>query len=127
MDDDPFPLFKRFFPGGINSVRGYRNRTLGPEDENGREYGGSKQVVNNLELIFPLINSAGFRGVVFYDIGQAFDDNESIGIDQMRQGWGYGVRWMSPLGPIRVEFGYPINRQPGERGVQTMFSFGAPL
>lgn len=127
LDDDPFPLFKRFFPGGINSVRGYRNRTLGPEDENGREYGGSKQVVNNLELIFPLINSAGFRGVVFYDIGQAFDDNESIGIDQMRQGWGYGVRWMSPLGPIRVEFGYPINRQPGERGVQTMFSFGAPL
>ena len=127
LDDDPFPLFKRFFPGGINSVRVYRNRTLGPEDENGREYGGSKQVVNNLELIFPLINSAVFRGVVFYDIGQAFDDNESIGIDQMRQGWGYGVRWMSPLGPIRVEFGYPINRQPGERGVQTMFSFGAPL
>lgn len=126
-NDDPFPLFKRFFPGGINSVRGYRNRTLGPEDENGREYGGSKQFVNNFELIFPLINSAGFRGVVFYDIGQAFDDNESIGIDQMRQGWGYGVRWMSPLGPIRVEFGYPINRQPGERGVQTMFSFGAPL
>lgn len=127
LNDDPFPLFKRFFPGGINSVRGYRNRTLGPEDENGREYGGSKQFVNNLELIFPLINSAGFRGVVFYDIGQAFDDNQSIGIDQMRQGWGYGVRWMSPMGPIRVEFGYPINRQPGERGVQTMFSFGAPL
>ncbi len=127
LNDDPFPLFKRFFPGGINSVRGYRNRTLGPEDADGREYGGSKQFVNNLEVIFPLINSAGFRGVVFYDVGQAFDDNESIGIDQLRQAWGYGVRWNSPLGPIRVEFGYPINKQPGERGVQTMFSFGAPL
>lgn len=127
LNDDPFPLFRRFFPGGINSVRGYGNRTLGPEDENGREYGGSKQIVNNLELIFPLINSAGFKGVVFYDVGQAYDDDQSITIDELRQAWGYGIRWNSPLGPIRVEFGYPIDRQPGERSVQTMFSFGAPL
>ena len=127
LNDDPFPLFRRFFPGGINSVRGYRNRTLGPEDENGREYGGSKQFVNNVELIFPLVNSAGFRGVVFYDVGQAFDDDESIEIDALRQAWGYGIRWASPMGPIRVEFGYPIARQDGERGVQTMFSFGAPM
>lgn len=127
LNDDPFPLFRRFFPGGINSVRGYRNRTLGPEDENGREYGGSKQFVNNLELIFPLINSAGFKGVVFYDVGQAFDDDQSIELDALRQAWGYGIRWNSPMGPIRVEFGYPIARQDGERGVQTMFSFGAPL
>jgi outer membrane protein insertion porin family len=127
LNDDPFPLFRRFFPGGINSVRGYRNRTLGPEDLNGREYGGSKQFVNNLELIFPLINSAGFKGVIFYDAGQAFDDNEPIDIGALRQAWGYGIRWNSPMGPIRVEFGYPIARQDGERGVQTMFSFGAPL
>lgn len=127
LNEDPFPLFRRFFPGGINSVRGYRNRTLGPEDQNGREYGGSKQFVNNLELIFPLINSAGFKGVVFYDVGQAFDDNQSIAIDALRQAWGYGVRWNSPMGPIRIEFGYPIARQDGERGVQTMFSFGAPI
>jgi len=127
LNDDPFPLFRRFFPGGINSVRGYRNRTLGPEDENGREYGGSKQFVNNVELIFPLINSAGFKGVIFYDVGQAFDDDQSIEIDALRQAWGYGIRWNSPMGPIRVEFGYPIARQEGERGVQTMFSFGAPM
>jgi outer membrane protein insertion porin family len=127
LNDDPFPLFKRYFPGGINSVRGYRNRTLGPEDENGREYGGSKQLVNNLELIFPLINSAGFKGVIFYDVGQAFDDDEPIAVDALRQAWGYGIRWNSPMGPIRVEFGHPIARQENERGVQTMFSFGAPL
>lgn len=127
LNDDPFPLFRRFFPGGINSVRGYRNRTLGPQDINGKYYGGSKQLVNNLEMIFPLLNSAGFKGVVFYDFGQAYDDNQSIKVDEMRQAWGYGIRWNSPLGPIRVEFGYPIDRRPGERGVQTMFSFGAPL
>jgi outer membrane protein insertion porin family len=127
LNDDPFPLYRRFFPGGINSVRGYRNRTLGPQDAEGNYYGGSKQLVNNVEMIFPLINSAGFKGVVFYDVGQAYDDNQSIDLSLMRQAWGYGIRWNSPLGPIRVEFGYPIDRQDGERGVQTMFSFGAPL
>jgi outer membrane protein insertion porin family len=127
LNDDPFPLFRRFFPGGINTVRGYRNRTLGPTDINGQEYGGSKQLVNNLEMIFPLINSAGFKGVVFYDFGQAYDDNQAIAIDELRQAWGYGIRWNSPMGPIRVEFGYPIDRKPGEDAMQTMFSFGAPL
>lgn len=127
LNDNPFPLFRRYFPGGINSVRGFKNRTLGPVDLNGQEYGGSKQLVNNLEMIFPLINSAGFKGVVFYDFGQAYDDNQSIDISGLRQAWGYGIRWASPLGPIRVEFGYPLDKQPGEAGMQTMFSFGAPI
>ena len=126
-DDEPFPLFKRFFPGGINSVRGYKNRTLGPKDENGNEYGGSKEFVNNLEVIFPLINSAGFKGVVFYDIGNAFDDGVSIDFGELREAYGYGIRWSSPVGPIRVEFGFPIDREEGESSMVTMFSFGAPL
>jgi outer membrane protein insertion porin family len=126
FNDNPFPLYRRFFPGGINSVRGYRNRTLGPVDINDQEYGGSKQIVNNLEMIFPLVNSAGFKGVVFYDFGQAYDDNKPIAVDELRQAWGYGIRWASPMGPIRVEFGYPIDPQDGEK-MQTMFSFGAPL
>jgi outer membrane protein insertion porin family len=127
FSDEPFPLFRRYFPGGINSVRGYENRSLGPTDLNGKVYGGSKQLVNNLELIFPLINSAGFKGVTFYDFGQAYDDGQAIKFDQLRQAWGYGIRWASPMGPIRVEFGYPIDKQEGEKGMQTMFSFGAPL
>ena len=126
FNDNPFPLYRRFFPGGINSVRGYQNRSLGPVDLNGQVYGGNKQLVNNLELIFPLINSAGFRGVFFYDFGQAYDDNRPISLDELRQAWGYGIRWASPMGPIRVEFGYPIDKQPGD-SMQTMFSFGAPL
>lgn len=126
FNDNPFPLYRRFFPGGINSVRGYKNRSLGPVDLNDQVYGGNKQLVNNLELIFPLINSAGFRGVVFYDFGQAYDDNKPIAVDELRQAWGYGIRWASPMGPIRVEFGYPIDKQPGD-SMQTMFSFGAPM
>jgi outer membrane protein insertion porin family len=124
--DDPFPLFKRYFPGGINSVRGYDPRRLGPS-ENGSVFGGAKQFINNAEIIFPLINSAGIKGVVFYDAGQAFLDDESIDFGALRQSWGAGIRWMSPMGPLRFEFGIPIDRQPGEDSLQPMFTFGAPL
>jgi len=126
-NDEDFPLFRRYFPGGINSVRGYKERSLGPKDENGNEYGGAKELVNNTELIFPLINSAGIKGVTFYDVGQAFDDDENITISDLRQAYGFGLRWYSPLGPIRIELGFPIAREPGERHTVTMFSFGAPL
>lgn len=126
LDDQKFPLFKRYFPGGINSVRGYKDRTLGPKDERGNEYGGSKQFVNNSEIIFPLVESAGLKGVVFYDIGQAYDDDESMDFSMLRQGYGAGLRWISPIGPLRIEFGFPVAREEGESRMVTMFSFGAP-
>jgi outer membrane protein insertion porin family len=126
-NEDPYPLFKRYFPGGINSVRGFKNRSLGPRDDNGNVFGGAKQFVNNTELIFPLINAAGLRGVVFYDIGNAFDDSESIDFGEMREGYGVGIRWSSPLGPIRIEFGFPADRKDDEDSMVTMFSFGAPI
>ncbi len=128
-DDDKLPLFKRFFPGGINSVRGFKPRTLGPKDENGSEYGGAKQFVNNLELIFPFIESAGLKTLVFYDMGQAFDDKEDMDFGELREAWGFGFRWVSPLGPfpLRLEFGYPLDKEDGESSMVTMFSFGAPL
>ncbi|MCB0329200.1 MAG: outer membrane protein assembly factor BamA [Bdellovibrionales bacterium] len=126
-DGDLFPLFRRFFPGGINSVRGFEARKLGPKDANGNEFGGSKQLINNLELIFPLLTSAGLNGVVFYDIGEAFDDDQQIKFSELRQAYGFGLRWNSPLGPIRVEFGIPIDRETGEDSMVTLFSFGAPL
>ena len=126
-DDARFPLFKRYFPGGINTVRGYRNRSLGPKDDRGNEYGGAKQLIYNLDLIFPLINSAGLKGVFFYDWGQAFDDGVNIKFQDLREAYGLGLRWNSPIGPIRIEFGFPIDPQEGEKGMVTMFSFGSPI
>lgn len=125
--DEVLPLFRRYFPGGINSVRGFKNRSLGPKDEDGNEFGGSKEFINNAEIIFPLLSSAGIKGVLFYDIGEAFDDENSINFSDLRQAWGVGVRWFSPLGPIRIEFGFPIDREEGEDSSVPMFSFGAPL
>lgn len=125
-DDDQFPLFRRFFPGGISTVRGYEFRELGPQDEDGNEFGGDKQVVANFEVIFPLFSSAGLNGVVFYDAGEAFNDEESIELGELRQAVGWGFRWRSPIAPLRIEFGYPINREEGESAVVTHFSFGLP-
>lgn len=127
FNDDAFPLFKRFFPGGIDSVRGFEARELGPKDEEGNEYGGNKQLVANFELIFPFFPAIGLKGVVFYDLGNAFDDDVSMDLADLRHAFGWGFRWNSPLGPIRVELGYPIDREEGEDAVQTHFSFGAPL
>jgi outer membrane protein insertion porin family len=126
FNDEDFPLFKRFFPGGINSVRGFDARQLGPKDDQGNEYGGNKQLIGNFEIIYPLIQSVGISGVVFYDIGNAFDDNESIDIGGLRQAVGWGIRWKSPLAPIRIEFGYPLDKEPGDKSFVTNFSFGAP-
>jgi outer membrane protein insertion porin family len=126
-NDDPFPLFRRYFPGGINSVRGYDPRTLGPKDENGREFGGSKEFVNNAEVIFPLINAAGLKGVVFFDMGNAYDDNQSIDFGDLNKSYGFGFRWSSPIGPLRLEFGFPMDKDTGSKNFVPQFSFGAPL
>ncbi len=127
LDDEPLSLYRRFFPGGINSVRGYKNRRLGPEDENGHQYGGASEFVNNAEVIFPIVKSAGLKGVVFYDAGQSFDDGDNVDFGKLRKAYGYGLRWSSPLGPIRIEFGIPIGPEEGESKLVTMFAFGAPF
>lgn len=124
--DDNFPLFRRFFPGGINSVRGFEARELGPRNEEGNEFGGNKQLVSNFELIFPLLSESGVNLLLFYDIGNAFDDEQDIDFDGLRQSVGWGIRWRSPIAPIRIEFGYPLDREEGDNAVVTHFSFGAP-
>lgn len=126
-NDERFPLFRRFFPGGINSVRGFDARELGPKDEQGNEYGGNKQLVLNFEMIFPVLPSVGLQGVAFYDIGNAFDDEEQIEASALRHAVGWGIRWRSPIAPIRIEFGYPLDREEGEKSFVTNFSFGSPL
>lgn len=127
MNNDTFPLFKRFFPGGINSVRGYDSRKMGPKDAQGNEFGGSKQLVANFDLIFPLVNSMGLSGVTFFDIGDAFDDNESIDIGSLRKAVGWGIRWRSPIAPIRIEVGYPLDKEDGDKSMVFNFSFGSPM
>ncbi len=127
ISSDRYPLFQRFFPGGINSIRGYQARQVGPKDDLGNYYGGNKQLILNFETIFPLVPSVGLNGVAFYDAGNAYDDDVNPSLSNLRQAIGWGVRWRSPLAPIRVEIGYPLDKEPGDKPVVVNFSFGAPL
>jgi outer membrane protein insertion porin family len=128
------PLFERYFLGGINSVRGFQERSIAPRapsgcDSNGQNctstevVGGDKAVVVNTELLFPIMESYGVRGVAFFDMGNAFSD--SLNFNDFRRSVGAGVRWMSPFGPLRVELGFPIYKKPHDETSVLGFSIGS--
>jgi outer membrane protein insertion porin family len=129
------PLYERYFPGGINSVRGFRILSMGPKNIviNGLgqgisrdPIGGSSQLIFNNEIIFPIVESLGLKGVVFVDAGNAFSASQGIDITGMRVSSGGGFRWLSPIGPLRIEVGIPINPHIGDDKQTVMFSFGGP-
>ncbi len=133
---DPIPVFERFFAGGINSVRGYPLNSLGPTkrvlgggDPQSADQriavGGHQLALMNLEVEFPIIKPAQIRGVVFFDAGNAFDRENSITWAGMRKGYGFGVRWFSPIGPLRFEWGFPVDPRPGEQKRQFDFTIGS--
>ena len=129
------PLFERYFPGGIDSVRGFRILSLGPQnivtDPFGNivrrdPVGGSQQLIFNNEIIFPIVESLGLKGVVFIDAGNAFSAAQGIDMGEMRVASGGGFRWLSPIGPLRIEIGFPLNPRVGDDKQAVMFSFGGP-
>ena len=143
----PPPFNELYLLGGANSLRGFDWFTVGrrkfskkvfdqatgagstPEEASNlamRPYGGTQQFYYNLEMQFPLITEAGIKGVVFYDIGDATDQ---LVISDFRQDVGFGFRWFSPIGPLRFEWGFPLERkaQYNEDGVNFEFAIGAPF
>jgi translocation and assembly module TamA len=103
FSDLPFSV--RYFAGGDSSVRGYDYKTLGPRDESGQVVGGSGKLVGSIEIDQRIL--ANWSIAAFIDTGNAFDDWDSLG---MKTGVGGGLRWYSPLGPIRVDVGVPLDK-----------------
>lgn len=107
---------ERFFAGGINTIRGYEGRSISPYTINSSgdpSYtGGDKEAIFNVEYNFPLLKDAGLKGVVFFDAGNVYDDNENM-FSSFRMSYGAGIRWVSPMGPLRLEYGIPINPRDG--------------
>lgn len=135
-DQLELPLFERYFPGGINSIRGFDILSLGPvntvTDSAGNvvrrdRIGGSQQFVSNNEFIFPIVDSLGLRGVVFFDAGNAFSAAQGFQFDEVRLSTGGGIRWMSPIGPLRIELGFPLNAKDIDDEQMVMFSFGGGI
>ncbi len=122
------PIYEKYFLGGINSLRGWQFGQVGPKQYvNGIPVvvGGYNYAVANFEVLFPIMEKYGIRGVVFFDAGNAFDKNESIDVSKFRTDVGAGVRWNSPFGPLRIEIGYNLDRQVGDDPYQWQFSAGA--
>ncbi len=117
------PLYERYYVGGIYTVRGLNYGDAGPKDINNEPLGGEKELVLNAEYIFPILPEYKFKGVVFFDAGRAYDKGETFGSD-LRYTTGAGIRWISPIGPIRIEWGFNLDRRAGEPSNKIEFTFG---
>jgi len=119
------PVYERFYVGGIDTVRGLGFGEAGPRGAAGEKIGGTKKVIFNTEFIFPIVKDLRLKGVAFFDAGRAYDKNEQIKIQDLRPTTGLGIRWISPLGLIRVEWGYNLSRKPDEDQSRWEFAIGA--
>jgi len=133
------PYVHRYRAGGINSVRGYNWYSLGPTirslgtEDPGRVddeliVGGTSTWINNIELEAPIVKSAGISAVVFFDAGNAFGDpwgEGNVSLTGLRFSYGAGLRWFSPIGPLRFELGFPINPKADEEPSVFDFSIGS--
>lgn len=111
----PVPIDEKFYLGGIYSLRGYRARTVSPTDPADPApgativyLGANKEVTGNVEATFPLLPDVGLKAVLFFDYGNSFNDKSKV-FDTMLTSYGWGIRWASPIGPLRLEYGIPIN------------------
>lgn len=140
------PFNQRYVPGGIYSIRGHYFRSLGPSldipfsvtgrrEDDGEldvtsaenlKLGGNKQAIFNIEYLFDIFKEAKIKGVLFFDAGGAFPERKFEWAD-VRVSTGFGFRWFSPLGPLRFEWGIPLDRKGDEEAILFDFSIGAPF
>jgi len=118
--DEEVSITEKFFLGGIRTIRGFKNREIGPTDEFGNYIGGEKMAYFNFEYVFPIVRDLGLKGVLFYDTGNAWTKDDAY-FSEMRNSVGAGVRWQSPMGPLRFEWGYNLSPREGEK--QSVFEF----
>jgi len=123
--DQLLPDYEKFYLGGMNSVRGFDFQGIYAVDEQGNKIGGNSYVQGNIEYRVPLVESAGLIGVLFLDVGQVYGDQDPVG-GPLRESAGLGIRWFSPVGPIRLEYGFILDPLPDEpAGGQFQFSMGS--
>ena len=127
MGGRPFPVFKNFYSGGLGSVRGFDQGTLGPRDVTGASLGGPKKLTFNAELIAPFPgagNDRTLRVFTFVDVGNVYGDGEKMSLSDMRASVGVGLSWISPLGPLRLAFANPVRKYAGDRIQKLQFQIG---
>jgi outer membrane protein insertion porin family len=127
LSGQPYPVFKHFYSGGLGSVRGFDQGTLGPKDVTGSTIGGPKKITLNTEIITPFPgagNDKSLRMFGFFDAGNVFGDREKVRIEDLRASVGVGLSWLSPIGPLRIAAAYPVRKQPGDKIQKLQFQIG---
>ena len=109
------PIYERYFIGGASTIRGYRERRLGPRDSgNNDPVGGDAYWVANVEELFPIYPDL-IKGAIFFDIGSLSEKVGDLGGSTVYSGAGFGVRIKTPIGPVKLDLGYPLDDVPGEK------------
>ena len=127
LNGQTLPFYKNYYSGGLGSVRGFEQGTLGPRDITGPVIGGAKKVTVNTEFLLPFPgagNDRSLRLYGFYDMGNVYGEFEKIDVGQLRSAYGIGLSWVSPMGPLRFAWARPIRSFAGDRIQQLQFQIG---
>ncbi len=116
------PIYERLYLGGSNNLRGFPFREVGPQDQNGEPIGGQSMARTTIEWTFPIIEKA--RGAVFYDTGFVNTSSWAFGFNHIASDIGVGIRLDLPIGPLRLDYGYPIQRDGYNGGGHFNFNVG---
>lgn len=128
---DGLPFFENFYAGGVRSVRGFRDNTLGPQEAPYADstylqpVGGSVKTVGSLEMYFPtLLDTPAARISAFVDFGNVYEDIDAFDAGQLRVSTGAALMWRSPMGPISISYAIPLRDEPGDELERLQFTFG---
>ena len=109
-------------------MRGFQDYSLGPRDPQGNSLGGTRRVIGNIELLFPVPGAAqdkSLRLSAFVDAGQVYAQDDKLSLSELRYSSGLALSWSSPLGPLRLSYAYPLNQREGfDRLQRLQFKFG---
>jgi outer membrane protein insertion porin family len=123
----PYPVARNFYGGGLGSVRGFDQNSLGPVDVTGAYIGGNRKFNVNAELYLPVPgtgNDRTLRWFTYLDAGNVWGEGEKLTLDSMRASAGVGVTWVSPVGPLKLSYGVPIRKKPEDRIQRLQFQIG---
>ena len=126
-DTTELPFFENFYAGGPRSIRGYKENTIGPRDDNRRAIGGSTKIIGNAELILPVPFLQDFKQARisgFFDAGNVYGPNEDIEFDDIRYSTGISAIWVSPFGAISASYAVPLDEKSTDQTQNFQFTFG---
>ncbi len=127
LNGQKLPFYKNYYSGGLGSVRGFEQGTLGPRDITGPVIGGAKKLTLNTEFLMPFPgagNDRTLRLYSFFDMGNVYGELEKVDLGQLRSAYGVGLSWVSPMGPLRFAWARPVKSFPGDRIQQLQFQIG---